>query len=222
MSLGRDRNGGNTGTTVTRGTLTFTAGTLDVNTLLLGNQAFFATGNSDPMNGVMNVNGPSAALVVNNVLELGHTTVISTAATRSSGNLNVTNGTVRANSILSGATSTNNTIVLNNAALAVTNTVGTPAKAITSLTSGNSTLQVFVTGVTNIVCTNLTTFGATNIIQPLTVAVFSSYPVQIPLIKYSGSIAGGGYNFGLGPLTRYRPPLRMVICPTTRPMVRSI
>ena len=40
MSLGRDRQGGNTGTGVTMGTFIFTAGTVNVNTLDVGNQYF--------------------------------------------------------------------------------------------------------------------------------------------------------------------------------------
>src|SRR5689334_4525161 len=81
MSLGRDRQGGNTGTTVTRGTLIFTAGTVDVNTIYIGNQQFTASGNSNPMAGVVNINGPTAVLKVNTNLYLGRTSVGSVAAT---------------------------------------------------------------------------------------------------------------------------------------------
>src|SRR6202007_3390014 len=48
--------------------------------------------------------------------------------------------------------------------------------------------------------TSLTTGGTTNIINIISAPAFSSYPVQIPLVKYSGSIGGAGYNFGLGTL----------------------
>src|SRR5262249_21693898 len=107
MSLGRDRQGGNTGATVTRGTFIFTAGMVDVNTLYVGNQFFTAAGNSNPMNGVMVVNGPSAVLKVNSVMTLGNTTANSTAAAITFGTLSVTNGTVYANKIAVGNASTN-------------------------------------------------------------------------------------------------------------------
>ena len=201
MSLGRDRSGGNTGSTATRGTLTFTSGTIDVNTLLVGNQAFSATGNSNPMAGVVNVNGPSARLVVNTSLVLGNTTANSTAAAATSGILNIRDGTVRANAISVGAYSTaNNTITLTNGTLILTNTLGTPAKAVATFNVTNSTLQLNVSAANNnnVTVTNLVTGGATNIINPASVSVFPAYPTQLVLIKYSGSIGGAGYNFGFG------------------------
>jgi len=204
MSLGRDRNGGNTGSTATRGTLTFTSGTIDVNTLLVGNQAFSATGNSNPMAGVVNVNGPSATLVVNTSLVLGNTTVSSTAAAATSGTLNIRDGTVRAKVISVGANSTaNNTITLTNGTLILTNTLGTPAKAVATFNVTNSTLQlnVSVANNNNVAVTNLVTGGTTNIINPASVSVFSTYPTQFVLITYSGTIGGAGYNFGLGAST---------------------
>src|SRR5262249_15837890 len=92
LSLGRDRSTGNGGTTITRGTLTFTAGTVDVNTLFAGNQFFrvFNT-NSNPMAGVVNVNGSTAKLVVNSNLYLGFTATNSPAATNTTGFLRIVN-----------------------------------------------------------------------------------------------------------------------------------
>jgi pectin methylesterase-like acyl-CoA thioesterase len=199
MILARDRNGGNTGSSATVGTLTFTSGTFDINNLLVGDQAFNATGNSNPMIGIVNVNGPTAALVVNSNLILGNTTVNSTAAARTSGTLNIVNGSVFARTISVGANSTNNVITMTNGTLAVTNTLASPGKALTTLTLTNSTLQLNVTTATNIVVTNLVTGGVTNVIALASVAVMSAYPAQIPLIRYySGPLGGVGYNFGFG------------------------
>jgi pectin methylesterase-like acyl-CoA thioesterase len=200
MSLGRDRNGGNTGSGVTRGTLTFTDGIIDVNTLLVGNQAFSNTGNANPMAGVVNVNGVGATLVVNTVLTLGNTTVASAAAAATSGILNIRSGTVRANAISVGTNSTaNNTITLNSGTLIVSNTVGTPAKGLATLTLTNSTLQLNLFGsTTNMVVTNLTTSGTVTI-NLASAATFSSYPAQVPLIKYYGALGGDGFGaFNLG------------------------
>ena len=69
MSLGRDRQGGNTGSSTTKGTLIFGAGTINVNNIFIGNQFFTAAANSNPMNGVVNVNG-SGILQVNTNLTL--------------------------------------------------------------------------------------------------------------------------------------------------------
>ncbi len=199
MILGRDRNGGNTGSTPTVGTLTFTSGTFDINNLLVGDQAFNATGNSNPMLGFVNVNGPNAVLVVNTNLILGNTTVSSTAAARTSGTLNVVNGSVFARTISVGVTSTNNVITMTNGTLVVIGTVASPAKGLTTLALTNSTLQLNVTTATNVVVTNLVTGGTSNIISIASVAVMSSYPAQIALIRYySGAVGGAGYNFGFG------------------------
>src|SRR5439155_5536784 len=51
---------------------------------------------------------------------------------------------------------------------------------------------------------NLITGGATNIINPASVAVFSSYPQQARVIQYFGGVGGAGFNFGFGTNT---PPL---------------
>ena len=189
MSLGRDRQGGNTGSGVTRGTFMFTAGTVDVNTLLAGNQFFTATGNVNPMNGVMVVNGPSAVLKVNTVLTLGNTTTNSTAAAGTSGILSVTNGSVYANKIAVGTFSTAaNTINLSGATLVVTNTLATNAAGLSVLNIANSTLQLTVPANGSLVglVKTLTTGGTTNYVQldPATV-IFSSYPQQFPLVRYT-------------------------------------
>ena len=42
--------------------------------------------------------------------------------------------------------------------------------------------------------------GATNLLDISTIQNVASYPVQFTVIKYTGSIAGSGFNFGLGSL----------------------
>jgi pectin methylesterase-like acyl-CoA thioesterase len=211
MSLGRDRQGGNTGTGVTRGTFIFTAGTVDVNTLLLGNQAFTATANSNPMNGVMVVNGPTAVLKVNTVLTLGNTTVTSAAATNTSGILNVTNGTVYANSITVGPVSTNiNTINLANGTLVVTNALTTNA-ALSVLNISNSTLGLTARANGSLVglVKTLTTSGPTNLIKlDSATVIFPSYPQQFPLIRYT--TWAGTNNVGLASVPAWAPGASVV------------
>jgi pectin methylesterase-like acyl-CoA thioesterase len=198
MSLARDRQGGNTGSTVTKGTLIFGAGTINVNTIYIGNQFFTAAANSNPMNGIVNVNG-TGILQVNTTLTLGNTAVNSTAAQATFGVLSVTNGTVYANNITVGAftTSANNAINLSGATLIVTNSLATNATGLAAFNIGNSTLGLTVT--TNAfldgLVKTLTTSGTTNVIQFASVPVFSSYPRIIPLIQYT--TLNGTFNFGL-------------------------
>ncbi len=199
MSLGRDRPGGNTGSTTNLGILTFTSGTINVNTLKVGNQDGTAAANTNPNAGFVNVNGSGATLVVNSNLVLGNTTVNSTAALKTSGTLNIVNGTVKASLITVGAISTNNTITMTNGTLIITNTVGAPGRGLTTFSLTNSTLRLSVAnGGPIIVATNLITGGLTNQVNFTSVAVFPSYPTQLTLIQYAGTIGGVGYNFGFG------------------------
>jgi len=70
------------------GVLTFTAGIIDVNTVYAGKQALGPSTSSTPLPGVVNVNGPNAALVVNSSFILGNTTqATSVAAERTAGQL---------------------------------------------------------------------------------------------------------------------------------------
>lgn len=207
LSLGRDCSPNHSATANIIGTLTFNAGTIDANTIYAGNQSLGPNTSTAPNLGFLNVNG-TATLKVNNALVLGRTTQPSgTAAARTSGTLNIRNGTVLANSISAGTASTNNIITLTNGTLVVTNTAGTLAKGITTVTATNSTLTFIVNGANspNLVVTNLVTGGVTNYVSFPSVAVFSSYPTQLTVVKYTGAISGAGYNFGLGAVAASAP-----------------
>lgn len=207
LSLGRDCSPNHTATANNIGVLTFSAGTLDANTVYVGNQSLGPNTSTAPNLGFINVNG-SATLRVNSSLVLGRTVQTAGAAVfQTRGVLNIRNGTVLANSISAGTSSTNNIITLTNGTLVVTNTAGTTTKAITTVASTNSTLSFIVSGGNspNLVVTNLITGGTTNIISAPSVAVFASYPTQFTLVKYTGSIGGAGYNFGLGSVAAAAP-----------------
>ena len=109
MSLGRDCSPQHTAAGFNQGVLTFTAGTIDVNNLLLGNQTLGPITSFAGQLGIVNVNGPGAKLIVNNTLELAHTTVAfvpgvsGTNAAKTFGILNIRNGgTVLASRIKRG------------------------------------------------------------------------------------------------------------------------
>src|ERR1051326_9075554 len=199
LSLARDTTASHTATATIIGVLTFNAGQIDANTVLVGNQSLGPSGSTTPITGVVNVNG-TATLVVNNSLVLANATINSVAANRTSGILNINGGTVSVISISMGAFATNSLITMTNGTLILANTAGSPVKGLTTLTLTNSTLQLNVTAATNIVVTNLVAGGATNVIKIASAAVLPSYPTQVPLIYYAGVAIGGvGYNFGLDP-----------------------
>jgi hypothetical protein len=197
LSLARDTTASHTATPAITGVLTFNAGQIDANTVIVGNQSLGPVSSTTPLLGIVNVNG-SAKLIVNNNLVLANTTINNGAANRTSGILNVNNGTVWANSISMGAFATNSLITMTNGTLILTNSAGSPAKGLATLTLTNSALQLNITSATNIVATNLVTGGTTNLITIATAAVLPAYPAQVALIAYSSaSIGGVGYNFGL-------------------------
>lgn len=202
MALGRDCNASHTAAAADSGTLTFTDGTIDVNTLIAGDQSLGLITDTTGNLGLVNVKGANATLIVNSNLVLGYTTQNSLAATNTGGTITVNNGALRANTISVGDRSANNTITVNGGTLIVSNTVASPAKGLTTLSLTASTLELNVTGLTNIFASSLVTGGVTNVLK-LHLAAFSSFPTQLTLIKYSGSIAGAGYNFGFG---AYTPP----------------
>jgi pectin methylesterase-like acyl-CoA thioesterase len=202
--LGIDKNGNTSTSTLNEGVLTFTAGNINVNSLTAGAQESSTAANNEACVGIVNLNGAGAALTVNNVLELGHTTISAptgSAPARTSGTLNITNGTAYINNIIVGALSTNNNIVVNGGALIVSNTLATNnGLASLSLTTATVGLNIPASGLPVGYATNLVTGGATNIIQILSAPVFASYPQEIKLIQYK-NLLGAGYNFGFGATT---------------------
>ena len=195
MSLARDGSVLTTAGANNQGVLTFTSGTVDVNTLYIGNQSLgggSSGGNYNACIGIVNVNGSNATLVVNNNLVLGRTVTNSVTAQLTSGTLNINQGIVRANTITVGAVSTNNTINLIGGTLVVTNasgtnTVGTIGQPVTSLTLSNAMLWLSVSSnaVPSVAISTLRTSGTTNSIGLASVPIFPSYPTQVVLIKYT-------------------------------------
>jgi pectin methylesterase-like acyl-CoA thioesterase len=199
MSLGRDCSPSSTWGGPNKGSLIFTAGTIDVNTLFVGNQMLGPSTSTTPNTGVVNVNGAGATLKVNNLMVLGNTTVSSTAAANTSGILQITGGTVTANQISLGANSTAaNNITVTNGTLVVSNTVASPSRGVSTFSLSGSTLQLNVVtnginAMTNVEAINFSTAGS-DTINIGSAPLFSSYPVVVKLIKYTGSIGGAGYS----------------------------
>ena len=201
MFLGIDKNA-NSGAGANTGTLTFTAGSFNINALTLGAQESSTAANENPCVGIVNVSGAGATLTVNNVLELGHTAIsapTSTGPANTLGALNITNGAAYVNNIIVGALSAGNAVLVSGGALIVSNTLATNGNGLASLSLANATLGLNIpaSGLPVSLTKALVTGGASNVIQILSAPVFSSYPQQIKLIKYT-SLSGAGCNFGFG------------------------
>lgn len=182
------------------GVFAFNAGTLDVNTLALGNIQSTWT-NKNPSIGILRING-NATLKVNTVLQMGYTvadTSPGTAAANTYGQLGITNGTAFVNSITvaSNTISANNRISLSGSTLIVSNALASNQFPLTNFFTANSLLGFTITSdsATKAFVGTLTTGGSTNVIQLGSAPVFFGvYPAQIALIKYASLNA---YNFGL-------------------------
>lgn len=182
------------------GVLKYNAGTLDVNTLVLGNQQSTATRSStSPLVGKVLING-NATLKVNTVLKMGYTySAVNAAALGTFGQLFVTNGTILANSITvsTNTTSVNNAISLTSSTLIVSNAFATSAYPLTNFATANSMIGLKISNdaAAKVFAGNLTTAGTTNVIQlDATPVFFASYPTQFALIKFASLNAN---NFGL-------------------------
>lgn len=190
--------GGNSGANA-QGVLTFDNGVVDVNNAFIGNQEVSGGGMGV---GVVNLNsnsiaGSNATLRVNNTLTLA--AVAGNVTPGSAGAINLNGGALSASTIVNGGGMA--TIASTNGTITLTGLAGTPSAPIGGLTLLNSTLNL-ATGpaTTNIFAGTLTTGGTTNIINITSLRPSPAYPVIIRLIKYTGSINGAGYNFGVGTL----------------------
>jgi fibronectin-binding autotransporter adhesin len=195
MTLGKSEKSPATGGGGT-GMFTFNAGTMDVNMLYVGFQTF--AGGTSTGTGRVNVND-TASLVVNNAIALA-------VGTTGNGTLNITGGTVLANTITNGGgLSTINMTGGNLGITSLLGSVGTPGSPIGTLNIADSTLQLQVSGtITNIMATDLVPGGTTNIINITALpGIIPVYPVQDSLIGYVNLDAGA--NFGLGTLPAGSP-----------------
>jgi hypothetical protein len=193
--MGRNRTNsvGNSDT----GGMSFNNGIVDANTIILGYMQYT---NTTFCGGYLLV-GSNGVLRVNNSLELGHTPNDpdpgwAAAQAQTVGQFQVAGfGTAYINHINLGALSTNNAItVAGNGNLVVSNAVGSPDKALSSLTlsSGANLTFAITPGVTNFFITNLTTsLTAANL--NIYSAPFGEYTAV--LMNYTGANQAGAHNF---------------------------
>jgi hypothetical protein len=174
------------------------AGTLDANTIVLGQCAVANAGGN--VIGVMNISS-AGNLLVNNQLVLGQWLGAPSLQTRPTGILNVRDSTVSARAILSGGGVTN-TIALSNAVLnltSVSGSIGTPGAPINNILLTNSTLNLGIGGFPPVVTSNLTISGTANLLNVTALPIIGSVPYTNTVIQSVKPIVGA-FNFVLGSL----------------------
>lgn len=178
------------------GTLTFSAGIIDVNSVTNGWQT--VSGN-DIGSGIINVNG-SATLVVNTVLEMARM-VNGFGTNAGRGILNINGGTARIAQINANFGSTNCNINITNGTLILTNATldASAGPGIRNLGISNATLTLQAQTLSPcVIVTNLACGGATNKLNVASIPVVGGYPSTFTLIKYT--TYNGLTNLGLGTL----------------------
>jgi hypothetical protein len=184
------------------GVLTFRGGTIDVNTLLAGWQQY---SNDMYVQGTINMSGDiaPAKLVVNTVLGLGYSQGDSTGTNgivfQGFGQITIgTNSTALINQINCGSFASNNVVsIAAGGALVLSNTIASPSQPLNRFSMAGGRFGINATkGVTNVASKFLTTSGASNVVDVLSVSGISTYPAQLPIITYT-NYNTGTYNFVL-------------------------
>jgi hypothetical protein len=172
-----------------QGTLTTSAGTLDVNTLQIGVQRSTSIATAA---GTVNVNGTATLVSTNIVLAQAFTGANASLVT---GNLNITNGTVRANIAAGGGVSTVN---VNAGTLAVTANAGTPTARLTVLNLTGASLHLNADGNATTAPVNATAVSAAGTTITIDSIANVAGPHTIHLLSYTGSDPFAGLS--LAPL----------------------
>lgn len=200
MTIGISEHGSGTTSGSGNGTFTFSAGTNNVNTLILGQR--IATAGNSVGNGTMNVNG-TGTLIVNNAICMSFFTPGGNSVFGAA-NLNINGGTVLAATITNGVSGGGNiaNITMNGGTLGLTSllgSIGTSASPLNTISFSDSVLEMPVSGLqTNVVAASIGAGGTTNIINITSIpANVITYPTQFPLIAYTSL---GGFNFGVSNL----------------------
>ncbi len=175
-----------------QGTLTLTAGTLDVNNLTDGVQR---ANNTATEVGTVNVNGTATLISTNITLAQAAAGANASLVT---GTLNVTNGIVRANITAGGGISTVN---LSGGTLVVSSTAGTPAAPLTALNFADASLHLKADGNATTAPVNAAAVSAagTTTITIDSVANVTG-PTTLHLISYSGSDPYAGLSLASLPI----------------------
>jgi autotransporter-associated beta strand protein len=175
----------------TTGVLDIGAGIFNINTLDIG----FASTNIADGSVTGTVYVTNGTLVVNNDILLGYNAGSSAPVT---GTLNISNGMVLANSILAGGAGSY--VNMNGGLLVVSNTLGTPAAPLTSLSvDGGGALQFAVINNSTTAAFTSVTGDGSGVINISALPTVFAYPSQYPLINCPNGNASG-VHFSVGTL----------------------
>ncbi len=183
------------------GVFQFDQGTVDATTINMG--VMSGTSPSASADGTLAV-GANGTLTVQSVSLANMTS--SGAGSTATGNLNIFGGVVNCSGdIVKSTVAGTGNIGLDSGGrlnLGPTNRLGTAGIPLDRLAMTNSFLQLPVkTGEASANVGTLVTGGTTNRISITgTIPPVTGYPAQFTVVKYSGSIGGVGFNFGLGTL----------------------
>jgi hypothetical protein len=161
-----------------QGTLTLTAGTLNVNNLTNGYQR---ANNLGTATGILNVNGTGTLISTNVVLAQAAPGANASLVT---GTLNVTNGTVAANISAGGGVSTVN---LQGGTLIVSNSAGTAVAPLTTLNLTGALLHLKADGNAPAANVNATAVSASGTVITIDSVANVTSTTNIHLISYTGS-----------------------------------
>lgn len=184
----------------TESTLTLGAGVFEVNTAVIGFQEQGNHAARSECRGTLNVNATAlgdAVFVVNDTLELGHTTADfgdPTGAENGFGRLNINGGVVRANNIRYGGVTrlaTTSAITMTGGGqLVISNTLATAEAPLPTLNMSDSVLTLHLDGTRTepyVYVTDLVTGGGGNTIEVASITGVDSFPAQVALIAYENA-----------------------------------
>jgi hypothetical protein len=218
MSLSRDSAGATSGTPAGSGNFYMGMGSVNVNTLYIGNSYFGNPSSQAGQQGLFWVlsgqdeegDNIPGVLTVNSNMTIGNTVISGQAAVATQGALAITNGIVYANNItvgpfaprnLGNIAGIGNSILMNGGTLIVTNALATNADTLVTMYMNDSILGLTASPAQSLSAQAefLAFDGDTNVLELLSAPVFptASYPVQFPLIAYTSLTGPAGYNLGL-------------------------
>jgi autotransporter-associated beta strand protein len=178
------------------GTLSFSAGTISVVNLTNAWGVPPTTGGAGAATGTINVSGTGTLAVSNLVMAF-----LGSGAASSTATLNVTNGTIAAGTIVAGGG--NSTINMVGGTLIVTNTAGTSAQPLSTLSVSNSTLTLPASSTSASAAVATLTIntqpGTADTLNISSVPPTATFPAQYPVITFSG-LGSGTPDFTLGTL----------------------
>ena len=202
-----------------QGSLTLTAGTLDVLNLTNGIQRANATAT---VAGTVNINGTAILQSTNIMLAVAN---VGANAALVTGTLNVTNGTVRGNIFGGGGVSTVN---VNGGTLFASNAVGLAAAPLTALNLTSASLHLKVDANAPAAKVNATAVSASGTTITIDSVANVTGPANIHLISYTGSDPYAGFSLAAlpsgvtGSLVDNTGSIDLLIAPVRPPTILKV